>query len=281
MWLFPNLRVLIRGAGDLASGIAYRLVRAGIPVIMTELPTPLFVRREVAYGNAIYMDNHEMVVEGITAKLVKDTKKIPSLLDAGVIPIFIDESATIRDHIYPTPQVIIDARLQKQKLDTTLQDAELVIGLGPGFTVGEDCHLIVETNRGHTLGRVIDHGSAIPNTGTPGFVAGHGKERVLRAQESGRVLPVDGVQIGSLLKQDQIIAQLGEQVITAPFEGVLRGLIHPSVHVWGGLKIGDVDPRGNVENCFTISDKALSIGGGALEAILGAEVIQGIVRATP
>lgn len=267
VWLFPDIRVVIRGAGDLASGAAFRLVRAGFPVIMTELATPLFVRRAVSYGNALY-ENGAFVVEGIRAVHIPTPEDAEPILALGEIPLLIDPDGAQFKTLNPT--VVVDARMRKYNINTTQQDAELVIALGPGFTAGLDCHAVIETQRGHTLGRVIWQGTALNDSGTPGIVAGYTAERVLRAPTEGHVLPAAGIEIGSRLQQHQLIATVSGQPITAPFPGVLRGLIHPSVRVWEGLKIGDLDPRGEVENCFTISDKSLGIGGGVLEAILSA-----------
>ena len=268
--LFPDLRVLIRGAGDLASGVAYRLVQAGMPVIMLERPQPLLVRRTVSFGNAIF-EGGRYSVEGIEAVQVDTVAQVEKTLTQGKIPVWIDPQGEAITRL--APPVIIDARLQKTKLDTRIDQAPLVIALGPGFTTGIDCHAIIETQRGHTLGRVIRSGSALPDTGTPGRVEGYGKERVLRAPAEGHVLPTPGIEIGSQLQAGDIIATLNDQPIFAPFPGVLRGLVHPSVKVWKDLKIGDLDPRGELSHCYTISDKALAIGGGVLEAIFSAPAV--------
>jgi xanthine dehydrogenase accessory factor len=166
--------------------------------------------------------------------------------------------------------------MQKRNLGTSRYDAPLVIAMGPGFIAGEDCHAIIETHRGHRLGRVIWQGAALDDTGTPGIVAGYGAERVLRAPEDGYVIPA--VEIGEMVEQGDLIATLNEHTIRAPFPGVLRGIIHPSVYVWKDLKIGDLDPRGDIENCYTISDKSLAIGGGVLEAILSSPIIRHMIH---
>lgn len=264
-WLFPDLRVLIRGAGDLASGVAYRLVQAGLPVIMLERPQPLFVRRTVSFGNAIF-EGGQYQVEGLTAIHIPHPDASDTVLAQGYIPILIDPDGHSMAALQPT--VLVDARLQKDRLDTRIEQAPCVIALGPGFTAGQDCHAIIETQRGHTLGRVIRAGSALPDTGTPGQVQGYAAERVLRTPADGYVLPADDMAIGSHVEAGTVIATISGQVIQAAFPGVLRGLVHPSVPVWAGLKIGDIDPRGDVSHCYTISDKALAIGGGVLEAIL-------------
>jgi len=265
--LFPDLLVLIRGAGDLASGVAYRLVKAGFPVILLERPAPLFVRRTVSYGNAIFAEGSYQV-EDIEAVLVAQPGAALALAQQGRLPIMIDENG--RSLPLLAPQVVVDARMQKNSLDTHMQAAPLVIGLGPGYTVGVDCHAVIETNRGHSLGRVIWQGAAMDDTGTPGVVSGYAAERVLRAPGAGFILPAPGVEIGVFLEQGALIATLNDKPISAPFPGILRGLIHPSVAVWDGLKIGDLDPRKDPSLCYTISDKALAIGGGVVEAVLSA-----------
>jgi xanthine dehydrogenase accessory factor len=164
--------------------------------------------------------------------------------------------------------------MQKHNIDTNITDAPLVVGMGPGFVAGADCHAVIETSRGHRLGRVIWDGSALPDTGTPGTVAGFSAERVLRAPIDGCVSPAKGIEIGVKVAQGDLIATMGQHQITAPFPGVLRGLIHPSVPVTKSLKIGDLDPRGDAANCDTISDKALALGGAALEAILSAPALR-------
>jgi len=264
---FKNVLVVIKGAGDLASGVAYRLKRSGFPLIMTELPTPLFVRRTVSFGEAVY--SGETTVEGVIARRVETPKEARELAASDIIPILVDSKATIVAQIQP--QVVIDAIMAKANTGTTLTDAPLVIALGPGFTASQDCHVVIETSRGHRLGRVIYEGAAEADSGTPGMVKGYTTGRVLRAPVDGQV--IGQVKIGDMVEQGQLIATLNSNNVCAPFAGVLRGLIHPDVHVKTGFKIGDLDPRGNVEHCFTISDKSLAIGGGVLEAILASEVM--------
>jgi xanthine dehydrogenase accessory factor len=275
VWLFPETRVLIRGGGDLGSGVAYRLVKAGFPVLIIERTSPLFVRRTVAFGNAIF-ENGDFTIEGIRAVLAASLSDAEKILADGHIPVMIDEAGvTLREF---APTVVIDARMQKRNIDTRITDAPLVIGMGPGFVAGEDCHAVIETSRGHTLGRVIWQGSALPDTGTPGTVSGYSAERVLRAPVDGCVTPADGIDIGAELQQGDLIATMGRHAIRAPFPGVLRGLIHSSVCVTKSVKIGDLDPRGDVANCYTISDKALALGGGALEAILSASAVRAAMQ---
>jgi xanthine dehydrogenase accessory factor len=250
--------ILIRGGGDLASGVALRLHRSGFKIVIAELPNPLAVRRTVSFSEAVYAG--EVVVEGLCARRADSTDEVFRLIRQGVIPIVIDPQAVILNQ--GNFSVVVDARLLKIKVDTRLSPAPLVIGLGPGFTCGENCHAVVETQRGHFLGRVYWSGSASDDTGKPEGDA----RRVLRASRDGVL--VSHAQIGDHLETGQLIAEVGGEKITAPFEGVLRGLIRPGVPIQKGLKIGDIDRRNDPSYCFTGSDKALSIAGGVLEAIL-------------
>ena len=260
--------ILIKGAGDMASGVAYRLKRSGFPLMMTELPAPLMVRRKVCFGEVVY--NQETVIEGIVARRVDSAKAALELATSDIIPVLVDPKAEILSQVKPT--VVVDAILAKINTGTDISDAPLVIALGPGFTAQQDCHIIIETQRGHRLGRVIYQGQAAPNTGTPGPVKGHTAERVLRAPTVGRLTPA--ADIGDRLNQGDLIASVNGHEIRAPFAGVLRGLIHPDVPLTKDLKIGDLDPRADRSHCFTISDKSLSIGGGVLEAILASPVVR-------
>lgn len=257
-----DIRVVIKGAGDLATGVAARLWRSGMAVVMTELERPLTIRRTVAFSEAVY--EGETTVEDLTARRVADVGGVHVAWQAGVIPVLVDSSAASGAVI--RPQVVVDAILAKRNLGTRIGDAPLVIGLGPGFTAGHDVHAVVETNRGHYLGRVLWHGSAEPDTGIPGEIGGVGRERVIYA-------PADGefqhrLQIGAHVAKGEVLGSAGGVPVLAPIAGVLRGLIHDGIEVRAGLKIGDVDPRGSADHCFTISDKALAIGGGVLEAIM-------------
>lgn len=266
--IFAELFILIKGGGDLASGIAYRLKRSGFPLIITELPAPSLVRRTVCYGEAVYRG--EITIEGMTARRVETPAEARQLARTEIIPVLVDPEGLAIPQLQP--QVVVDAIMAKANTGTTRQDAPLVIALGPGFSAGQDCHAVVETNRGHTLGRVIYQGQAEPDTRTPGPVKGHTADRVLRAPADGYVQ--GQLNIGDLVKQGQLIATVAGHELRAPFDGILRGLIHPQVWVSRGLKIGDLDPRGQVEHCFTISDKSLAIGGGVLEAVLASEVVR-------
>jgi len=256
--------VLIRGAGDLASGVAYRLVQAGFPVVMTELPKPMAVRITVSFCACVAYQT--VCIEGVVGRRIElaDSRGLREALDTGVVPVVVDPDGSAIPHLEPA--VVIDARVAKVNLVTHIDDAPIVIGLGPGFTAGVDCHAVVETNRGHNLGRVYWQGSAEPDTGKPAAINGKDFERVLRAPHAG-VVYADTV-IGMLLKQGQPIARVNDTPVLAPFEGVLRGLIDDETPVEAGTKIGDIDPRARRVNCFTISDKSLSIGGGTLEAVM-------------
>lgn len=267
--IFNNTLILIKGAGDLASGVAYRLKRSGFPLIMTELPAPSLVRRTVSFGDAVY--NGQTVVEGLTACRVDTPEQARSLAYTEMIPILVDPQAASVAQL--KPQILVDAIIAKVNTGTSITAAPLVIALGPGFTAGLDCHAVIETNRGHWLGRVIypgggplGNGQAEANTNTPGAVKGRTVDRVLRAPAAGHVTPQ--AKIGDSIAAGQLIATVAGQEVRAAFAGVLRGLVHPQVAVTPGFKIGDLDPRGEVSHCFTISDKSLAVGGGVLEAIL-------------
>jgi xanthine dehydrogenase accessory factor len=270
---FNNILVLVKGGGDLASGAAYRLKRSGFALIMTELPAPLLVRRTVCYGEAVY--NGEVTVEGLVARRVNTCAEAQALATSETIPVLADPQASIVAEL--TPKVVVDAIMAKVNTGTTIDDAPLVIALGPGFTAGQDCHAVIETNRGHWLGRVIypgcgpkANGQAQPDTRTPGLIESRAADRVLRAPAAGQVTPHAG--IGDRIAAGQLIATVNGHEIRAAFSGVLRGLVHSDVQVTLGMKIGDLDPRGEVSHCFTISDKSLAVGGGVLEAILASDV---------
>jgi xanthine dehydrogenase accessory factor len=220
------------------------------------------VRRTVSFAEAVYAGS--ISVEGVTARLVDDPMLGMVNTISGEVPVVVDDDASLIPRMRPS--IVVDARLAKRRLDTAFANAPLVVALGPGYVAGQDCHAVVETNRGHNLGRVYWHGSAEADTGQPEPVLGVAGQRVLRA-------PADGVfigrrQIGDQVAAGDILAEVGGQPILAPFDGVLRGLLHDGLNVTAGLKVGDVDPRGMREYCFAISDKARSIGGGVLEAVL-------------
>jgi xanthine dehydrogenase accessory factor len=257
-----SVKVLVRGGGDLASGVAWRLHQSGFKVIITEIAQPLAVRRKVAFCEAVY--DAQSVVEGVKAILVKGPEEADRVWGQGFIPVLVDPGAVSRHSI--KPEVIVDAILAKKNLGTTAEDAPLVVALGPGFEVGKDAHFVVETNRGHSLGRLLTSGSATPNTGVPGPVQGITSDRVLHAPASGPWR--NALDIGDLVKKGDIVGTVQGEALCATIDGVLRGLIRPGITVSEGLKIGDIDPRGQKEFCFTISEKALAIAGGVLEGIL-------------
>ena len=253
---------LIRGAGDLASGIALRLWRSGIEVVMTDLPRPTAIRRTVSFSEAIV--HGETTVEDVTARLAANADEARALLAQGIVPVLADPDCACRADLHP--DALVDAILAKRNLGTRRTDAPIVIGVGPGFTAGVDCHAVVETMRGHTLGRVIYTGSALPNTNIPGLIGGFAGERVLRAPADGEFRSAR--QIGDLVKAGDIAGYVAGEPMACTIDGVLRGLIADGVLVHKGMKSGDVDPRGDVDNCYTASDKALAVGGGVLEALL-------------
>ncbi len=249
---------LIRGGGDLATGVAWRLSRAGFPVVVAELPEPLTVRRTVALSTAV--TDRTVTIEGMVGRLARSPDEAVHIAFSG------DVGVAVCPTLPPIgADVVVDARLAKRNLDTTIDDAPLVIGLGPGFWAGRDCNAVVETLRGPRLGRVIWKGPAQADTGSPGTIGGRARERVLRA-------PVDGhirwdLEIGSRVVEGQRLGEIDGRELVAPFAGVVRGLIRHGQRVRAGLKIGDVDPRPETA-IDEISDKALAVGGGVLEAVM-------------
>jgi xanthine dehydrogenase accessory factor len=259
--------VLLRGGGDLATGVALRLHRAGIKLVITELAQPLAVRRTVSFSEAIYELYH--TVEGVTARRV-EPDQIEAVLEANEIPTLADPNADILSQIknYQLP-IIVDARLLKSPPSPLPVDVSLHIGLGPGFHAGIDCNAVVETRRSHTLGRVYWTGTAQADSGKPEG----DPRRVLRAPGDGVLTAM--ANIGEHVEEGQVVALVSERhPVISPFKGVLRGLIRPGLHVTKGLKIGDIDSRDDPAACYLVSDKALAIGGGVLEAVLSREEIR-------
>jgi len=255
--MLKNKYVLIRGGGDLASGVALRLRRAGIRVLITELANPLAVRRTVSFAEAVF--EGECEVEEVKARLI-EADQLPLKGQTDVIPVIIDPNMDILSaDDFP---VVVDARLTKQAPSPLPIQVPLHIGLGPGFRAGSNCQAVIETRRSHTLGRVIWHGEPQPDSGEPEG----DPRRVLRAPADGIVIAY--ANIGDHLQEGQLIAAINNQKILSPFAGVLRGLIRDGITATKGLKIGDVDPRDDTTACYLVSDKALAIGGGVLEAIL-------------
>ena len=254
--------VVIKGAGDLATGIAYRLKKSGFDVVMTEIDKPTTVRRTVAFSQAIF--DNEVEIEGIKGIKVRNINEIYDEIKKNNIPIIIDEKADIIKEL--KPEAIVDSIIAKKNLGTSIKDAPIVIGVGPGFEAKVDCHLVVETKRGHYLGKVIDHGTAIPNTGVPGNIGGYTKERIIRASADGKIKPA--VSIGDFVIKGQVVAHINGVEVLAEIDGIVRGMLQEGIEVFKGMKSGDIDPRCEKDHCFTISDKARSIGGGVLEAIM-------------
>jgi xanthine dehydrogenase accessory factor len=251
---------LVRGAGDLATGVAVRLLQAGFSVVMTEIAEPTAVRRTVAFAEAVYRGRLE--VEGIEGARAADLNDVYRLSRAGKIPVIIDPVAAIKEDL--APEVLVDAIMAKRNLHTSIGDAPAVIALGPGFSAGVDAHAVVETKRGHTLGRVITQGGADPDTGIPGEVDGHGEDRLVRSPRAG---VFEGVrEIGDTVTVGEIVGRVGDTPVHSRLDGVLRGLLRSGLEVTEGFKLGDVDPRTSRENCFLVSDKALAVAGGVLEA---------------
>lgn len=268
MSLFPSTLVLIKGGGDLGTGTAWRLHRAGFPIVVTERERPLVVRRTVSFASAVF--EGEIAVEGVTARRVYGAGDAVRLVDDGIVPVLVDPHCGSRVALKPV--VLIDAIMAKRNTGTAISDAPFVVALGPGFRPGVDCHCVVETQRGHKLGRVLWSSPAEPNSGVPGEIGNKGAERVLRAPSDGTLIGVkcigDKVSAGEVIARVDGIQGAAGKAVIAPFDGIVRGLAHDGLQVREGMKIGDVDPRAQREHCFTISDKALAVGGGALQAIL-------------
>ena len=256
------MKILIRGAGDIATGIALRLYRAGMQVVMTDLPAPTAIRRTVCFSQAIILG--EMTVEDVTARRAETPDQAEALLAQGLIPVLADPDCTCRTRL--RPDALVDAILAKRNLGTKIDDAPIVVGIGPGFTAGEDCHAVVETMRGHTLGRVIYRGSALPNTNIPGLIGGYAGERVLRAPAEG--IFCQKLEIGAVVRAGDVAGEVAGQPMRCTIDGVLRGILADGTPDFRGMKAGDVDPRCTPEYCTTASDKALAVGGGVLEAVL-------------
>lgn len=261
--MLNRLRIVIRGAGDLATGVALRLFHSGFTrLVMLERENPMAVRRLAAFSEAVRNGRH--TVEDVTAELAHSAGDVGRVLAQGRLPVLVDPLATSLDVL--KPDVLVDAVMAKRNLGTSMRDAPLVIGLGPGFTAGRDCHRVIETHRGSGLGRVIAEGGALPDTGIPGAVMGYTTERVLRA-------PVDGIfetrlEVGHVVQAGEAVGLVAGRPVVSQLSGVLRGILPDLSSVSAGLKVGDVDPRGDASTCDRVSDKALAVGGGVLEAIL-------------
>ncbi len=256
-----NILVIIRGGGDLATGVAVRLFRAGFSVIILEIDRPTVIRLPVSFARAVY--EGKAVVEEVEAVLISSREEAEKIIKLNKVPVLVDSKGSCIKKFSPT--VLVDAILAKRNLGTRKDQAPLVIGLGPGFTASEDVDVVIETKRGHNLGRVIYHGQATTDTGVPGEVGRESKRRLLRAPAEGKIIPLH--KIGDLLRAGEVIAEIEGIPLKAEISGVLRGFIYPKSWVTKGMKVGDIDPRGIREYCFTVSDKARSLGGAVLEAI--------------
>lgn len=266
---YEDTLIAVKGAGDLATGVIHRLVRSGFAVMATELAQPTVLRRTVAFAEAVTLG--QMTVEDVTAQLVTSSEDIQATIANGVVPIVVDPDGTMLKQMHPT--VVVEATLSKYNSGVTMQDAPIVIALGPGYEAGKDVHAVIETNRGHNLGRVYLQGFAEPNTGVPGAIGGYASERLLRASCAGMFY--GACQIGDHVEAGETVAVVREMEtalevtpVIATISGILRGLVRDGLPVSMGMKVGDIDPRAVREHCFTISDKSRAIAGGVLEAML-------------
>lgn len=259
--------IALKGAGDLATGVIHRLVRAGFSVMATELAQPTVLRRTVAFAEAVPLGL--MTVEGITARLVPSLAEAQAVLARREVPVLIDPAGTLLRAA--RPYALIEATLSKRNSGVTIHDAPVVIALGPGYEAGKDAHAVIETQRGHNLGRVYLRGSAEANTGVPGTIGGYAAERLLRAPQAGTLH--GRRQIGETVQAGEVIAVVktedgSTKPVNAEISGVLRGLVRDGLPVHTGMKVGDIDPRAVRDHCFTISDKSRAVAGGVLEALL-------------
>jgi xanthine dehydrogenase accessory factor len=257
-----DVSIVIKGAGEMASGIAHRLFMANMTrICMTEIENPLCVRRTVSFCEALFVP--EIEVEGVVGKLVRSRAELAGAWDRKQIGVIIDPAWRIIAGL--KPEVVVDAVMAKRNLGTVKWEAALVIGVGPGFSAPDVVHAVVESNRGHNLGRAIYDGAAEPHTGIPGLTAGYSRERVLRSPHEGRVRHVKS--IGDTVAKGDTVLYVDATPVPAGIDGMVRGLIR-EIPVRADEKVGDIEPRGDISYCRTISDKARAIGGGVLEAIM-------------
>lgn len=257
-----DLVVLIKGAGEMATGVAWRLYNSGFKVVMTEAPRPLAVRRAVSYSEVLYTKSK--VVEGVEARLADSPDQIAAFWEQGVMPVLMDPELTLLEQLQPP--VLLEATIAKRNTGISKNMAPLVIALGPGYEAGVDAHFVVETNRGHNLGRLYTEGRAEPNTGIPGTIAGKSWERVLRAPIGGVFEP--RLDLGDMAEKGEVVATVAGEPVIANVGGILRGLLRGGTEVVMDQKLGDVDPRGDSAFLHTISEKARCVGGSVLEAIM-------------
>lgn len=258
---FRDRLVFVRGGGDLGTGVAWELNRAGFPVVIFELPEPLAIRRRVSFSTAVAEGRIE--IGGVRGVLVTNPAKATKAIDDRTVPVLV--SPTLPASAAWPRWAVVDARLAKHNLDTRIDDAGFVVGLGPGFTAGQDCHAVIETKRSPELGRVIWEGAAQPDTGVPGEIAGHTADRVITAPVAGRIRWRR--EIGNLVAAADLLGWIDKLEIRAPFAGTVRGLISDDRVVAQGLKIADVDPRADPTLAFSISDKAHAVGAGVVAAM--------------
>lgn len=254
--------MLVRGGGDLGSGVALRLVRAGFRVAVTEIAAPTLIRRAVSFGSAVFEGRR--VIEGVEGRRVHSAGAALAAMAAGEVPVLVDPEA--RTARFLRPVAVVDATLSKGRPVARIGDAPVVVGLGPGIEAGVDAHAVVETQRGPRLGRVLYSGRAADDTGVPAAMSGASEERVLRARADGPLAAERGV--GDLVASGDVVATVGGVPVVARVGGVLRGLLWPGVAAVAGMKVGDIDPRGDPAAVNEVSDKALAVGGGVLEAVL-------------
>ena len=264
--------IVVRGGGDIASGAIQKLYRSSFKVLVLETETPSAIRRKVAFCEAVY--EKEIEIEGIKARLVANDEEIQECWDSDIVPVMIDSRGKVIERLKPL--AVVDGILAKQNFGTKRSMAPITVALGPGFSAPEDVDIVIETMRGHNLGRIIEEGRASENTGVPGIIAGFGIERVIYSDYSGVITNIE--KIGNVVEKGDVIAVVGDNEIYASISGVLRGIIRDGYKVKKGLKIADIDPRiSEKDNCFTISDKARNIGGAVLESILYLKKKKGIV----
>jgi xanthine dehydrogenase accessory factor len=257
-----EMTVLVRGAGEMASGVAHRLTRVGFKVCMTELAQPLAIRRSVCFSEAVHDGSCE--VEGITGQRVDSLEEIHECWRLGIVPVLVDPAAAIREPL--RPDVVVDGIMGKRNTGTQLDHAPLVIGLGPGFEAGRDAHVVVETNRGHRLGSLVERGAAEPDTGQPGIITGYGEERVIKSPAGGLFLT--HLNPGVNVAENEVLGSVNGIPLRSRISGALRGILRSHTQVAAGMKLADIDPRNEISYCCSISDKARTISGTVLEAIL-------------
>lgn len=263
--------IIVRGGGDLATGTICKLRRCGFPVLVLEIAAPSAIRRTVSFCEAVYTG--AQTVEGLTCVRADSLAQAQALLEQGALPLLIDPEGAAIGAL--RPMAVVDAILAKRNLGTRRDMAPITVGLGPGFTAGQDVDAVVETMRGHDLGRVLYEGQARPNTGVPGIIAGYGAERVIHSPAAGTLRAVR--RIGDRVEKGEPLAFVGETPVPASLTGLLRGLIRDGYPVSRGLKIADIDPRvSEYENCFKVSDKARCIAGGVVEAVLALHAEKGL-----